>query len=273
MTTYAWTKKQGQYLAFIHNYSVIHGQPPSEADMQRFFGVTPPSVHQMVLKLEERGLISRVPRRARSIHVLVPPEKLPLLVEARRPAVPRANPQAPVYRIKVTLEKSRPPIWRRILVPGDVTLEHLHHILQVAMGWTDSHLHQFIVGGIYFGEPHRDYGSEMHDERRTRLNRITAQAGFEFRYEYDFGDSWQHTLLVEEIAEPEPGQRVPACIEGKRACPPEDVGGVWGYGEFLEAIGDPGHAEHDSYLEWIGGEFDPEAFDLEEVNEVLQEMK
>jgi hypothetical protein len=275
MPEHDWTEKQGQYLAFIYNYSVIHGQPPAEADMQHFFRVTPPTVHQMVLKLEERGFISRVPREARTIQMLVAPEELPILRDSRQTMAKKTTSKAPIYQLKVTLDESKPPIWRRLLVPGDVTLEKLHYIIQVAMGWTNSHLHQFIVGELYFGEPHPDYYDDiqMNDERRFRLKRITKNEGFQFCYEYDFGDSWKHTLLVEKITDPEPGQRVPVCIAGERACPPEDVGGVWGYEMFLEAIGDPDHAEHEMYLEWIGGEFDPEEFDLEKTNEILQELR
>jgi hypothetical protein len=269
-----WTEKQGQYLAFIYNYSVIHGEPPAEADMQSFFGVSPPTVHQMVLKLEELGFISRVPREARTIQVLVAPEKLPILRDSRQTMTKKTVSKAPIYQLKVTLEESKPPIWRRLLVPSDVTLEKLHTIIQVAMGWTNSHLHQFIVDGIYFGEPHPDYDDyvDMQDERRFRLKRITGSEGFKFCYEYDFGDSWMHTLLVEKIVEPEPGQQYPVCLAGKRACPPEDVGSMRGYEEFLEAIGDPDHAEHEDYLEWVGGEFDPEEFDLEETNAMLREL-
>jgi hypothetical protein len=273
MSEHNWTETQGQYLAFIYNYSVIHGRPPAEADMQRFFGVTPPAVHQMVLKLEEKGVISRVPRKARTIQVLVPPEELPMLRDRRETMAKKPASKSPIYQIKVTLDESKPPIWRRLLVPGDVTLEHLHYIIQVAMGWTNSHLHQFIVGQTYIGEPHPDYGFEMQNERRVKLNQVAPREGFKFRYEYDFGDSWLHNLLVEKIVEPEPGQQYPACIKGKRACPPEDVGGVWGYDTFLESIRDPGHPEHQMYREWIGGEFDPEEFDLEETNEILQELR
>ena len=178
--------------------------------------------------------------------------------------------KAQIYQIKVTLDGSKPPIWRRIQVRSDVTLEKFHYILQTVMGWTNSHLHQFIVGGISFGEPYPDYGDTMQDERRMRLNQITASEGFKFKYEYDFGDSWMHTLLVEKVLEPEPGQQYPVCIKGKGACPPEDVGGMWGYYNFLEAVGDPDHPEHEMYLEWIGGEFDPQEFDLEETNEILR---
>lgn len=179
----------------------------------------------------------------------------------------------PIYQIKVTLEDSKPPIWRRVLVRSDVDLETLHYILQVVMGWTNAHLHQFIVGQTYYGEPHPDYGFEMRDERRVRLNLVVPGEGFKFCYEYDFGDGWLHNLLVEKVLSPERGRQYPVCIKGKRACPPEDVGGVWGYDDFLEAIRNPDHPEHEDYLVWVGGEFDPEEFDLDEVNEVLRGLR
>jgi hypothetical protein len=181
--------------------------------------------------------------------------------------------KAPIYQIKVTLNQSKPPIWRRILVPSDVTLEHLHYIIQVAMGWTNSHLHQFIVGrDTYYSEPHPDYFHEVLDERKFRLHQIAPGEKSKFIYEYDFGDSWEHVILVEKVLPHDPEQAYPVCIKGKRACPPEDVGGVWGYLMFLEAIQDPEHPEHEMYLDWIGGEFDPKEFDLEETNEVLREL-
>lgn len=178
---------------------------------------------------------------------------------------------APIYQIKVTLEHSKPPIWRRLLVPSDTLLGDLHHIIQVAFGWENYHLHQFIIGKTYYGEPHPDYFDymEMRDEQEVTLGQIASGKGFKFRYEYDFGDSWMHQILVEKILPPEPDQDYPVCIEGRRACPPEDVGGMWGYESFLEIIQDPDHEEHDQYLEWVGDDFDPEAFDLEEVNEAL----
>ena len=149
-----------------------------------------------------------------------------------------------IYQIKVTLKHSKPPIWRRTQVPGDVNLGRLHRILQVVMGWEDYHLHQFIVGDDYYGEPHPDYevwGPEMRDEGRASLAQIAPGEKAKFLYEYDFGDGWEHELLVEKILPPEPGVDYPRCLKGKRACPPEDVGGVWGYANFLEAISDPGH--------------------------------
>jgi len=174
-----------------------------------------------------------------------------------------------IYQIKVTLRYSKPPIWRRIQVRGDTRLDQLHMILQAVMGWWNAHLHQFVVGNIYYGEPHPDYGFEMRDESRVKLAQVVPHEKAKFVYEYDFGDSWEHELLVEKILPAEKGVRYPRCIKGKRACPPEDVGGVWGYDDFLEAIKDPKHPEHEDMLEWIGDEFDPEEFDLAALNEAL----
>ena len=180
---------------------------------------------------------------------------------------------ADIYQIKVTLRYSKPPIWRRIQVPGDTRLDKLHLILQMVMGWQNYHLHQFIVGNVYYGEPHPDYGFEMKDERKVKLHQLAPAEKSKFVYEYDFGDSWEHELLVEKIMPSEPDVTYPRCIKGKRACPPEDVGGVWGYDDFLAAIQDPDHPEHEDMLEWWGDKFDPDWFDLEEVNEVLGRIR
>ncbi|MHB8573924.1 MAG: plasmid pRiA4b ORF-3 family protein [Dehalococcoidia bacterium] len=180
---------------------------------------------------------------------------------------------APIYQLKVTLRNTRPPIWRRLQVRGNIRLSTLHVILQIAMGWTDSHLHQFIIDGLYYGEPDPDFEPRVMNEQRVRLSDVAPDRGKTFRYEYDFGDSWEHAVLVEAILDPVPRQRYPVCIDGKRACPPEDVGGVWGYAEFLAAIADPQHAEHEEMLEWSGGDFDPTAFDLAAVNQRLATLR
>jgi hypothetical protein len=172
----------------------------------------------------------------------------------------------PTYQIKVTLDDTHPLIWRRILVPGNTTLLKLHDILQIAMGWEDYHLHMYKIEGNIYGNPtydeYGDLGTE--DEANHKLSQVIFDEGQRFTYEYDFGDSWAHTLLVEKILPPEENIRSSLCLKGKRACPPEDVGGVWGYANFLEAIHDSNHPDHEEYMAWIGGEFDPEAFDLEE---------
>jgi hypothetical protein len=267
MSEKQWTEKQGQYLAFIYNYTVIHGEPPAGPDLQDFFGVSGPAVHQMVRRLEERGLISREGGKARTIQVLVPPEELPRLKDRRDTIAPSRVSGGPVYQIRVTLRGIEPPIWRRIQVRSDVTLAELHDILQAVMGWWDYHLHQFTVGALTYSVPHPDDWMDVEDERQVRLREI-ADEGSQFVYEYDFGDGWEHVLDVEKVLEPGPGRGYPVCIEGQRATPPEDVGGIWGYEVYLEAMQDPDHPEHHDYLRWRG-EFDPEAFDLREVNRAL----
>jgi hypothetical protein len=179
-----------------------------------------------------------------------------------------------IYQIKVTLDDTYPPVWRRFQVPANTTLLKLHDILQIVMGWVDYHLHMFTIEGTIYGDPADDEYGDLGtiDESRIKLNQVIHRAGQRFSYEYDFGDSWDHTLLVEKILPPQEGVRYPICLKGKRACPPEDVGGVWGYEKFLEAIRNPDHDEHEEYLTWIGGEFAPEAFDLTDVNARLRSM-
>jgi hypothetical protein len=183
----------------------------------------------------------------------------------------RATPRV-VYQIKVTLKGSKPPIWRRMQVTSETTLVKLHRILQRVMGWEGSHLYQFVIGGIVYGDPGMLGELDVEDARTVTLDTLVRGEKSKFLYEYDFGDSWEHELLVEKILPQEEGKRYPLCLTGKRACPPEDCGGIWGYADFLEAIHDPKHPEHDEMLAWVGGEFDPDAFDLEEVNTQLQSL-
>lgn len=179
----------------------------------------------------------------------------------------------PIYQLKITLRGAKPPIWRRVQVPSDITLGKLHKIIQLAMGWYDCHLHEFEIQGQAYGQPMPDYDLDVRSERNVRLNQVVTGEKFKFAYLYDMGDGWDHQILVEKVLPPDPKVRYPICIKGKRACPPEDCGGIWGYVEFLEAIQDPQHSEHDSMLEWIGGEFDSEAFDLEETNRQLKRIR
>ena len=176
-----------------------------------------------------------------------------------------------IHQIKVMLRGSRPPIWRRFIVQSDVTLYKLHHILQVVMGWTDSHLHQYRIGNTYYGEPNDEFGMRRQNEKRVRLNELLRKPKDRMVYEYDFGDSWDHEILIEKILPMEKGTQYPVCIKGKRACPPEDVGGVWGYSDFLKTIMNPKDPEYEDMLEWADGDFDPELFDVEEVNKRLND--
>jgi hypothetical protein len=178
-----------------------------------------------------------------------------------------------IYQLKVTLRDSKPPIWRRLQVPADIALSDLHWVLQIAMGWTNSHLHQFIIGEEYYTDPRFELEMGEKSTYKARLNQVVPREGDKFAYEYDFGDDWWHDILVEKILPPEPGVHYPICVKGKRACPPEDCGGVWGYDSLLEAIQDAEHPEHDFLLEWVGGAFDPEAFDLDAINHELRRLR
>jgi hypothetical protein len=174
-----------------------------------------------------------------------------------------------IYQLKATILEVKPPVWRRVIVPEDTTLDRLHEILQAAFGWWDYHLHEFEIGGVRYGvDDGEDWGDPPRDERRVRLRNL-VEAGSSFLYVYDFGDYWRHKVVVEKILPARSGVAYPTCIGGRRACPPEDCGGPPGYEGFLEAIGNPAHEEHDSMLEWVGGTFDPNAFDPDDFHHRL----
>lgn len=172
-----------------------------------------------------------------------------------------------MYQVRVTLKDTRPAVWRRILVPADITLGPMHEMLQAAMGWRGGHGHQFRVAGKRFGEPKADPGEgpdgTVADESLLTLSQATLGGIQAIDYEYDPGDVWLHTLRVEKVTSSRetPGS-FPLCTAGAGACPPEDVGGASGYESFLWALAHPNHLDHDRYVEWVGGKFDPERFDL-----------
>ena len=208
-----------------------------------------------------------------------------------------------IMHLRITLNDTKPPIWRQVAAPSDIILGELHEVIQIAMGWTDSHMHQFVLhnkapkprpqetaqpfrqdarDGKFFdrmagrrmfvtkqtpwGDP-TDMDGE--DENAVTLEEICPNVKSKLIYEYDFGDGWKHTIEVKKIVAPEPGAEYPLCLAGKMACPPEDCGGVWGYYELIEAIADPKHEDHQELLDWVGGQLDPAAFDLEQVNATL----
>lgn len=166
------------------------------------------------------------------------------------------------HQLKVTLRGVRPPIWRRVVVDGGESLHHLHDVIQAAFGWYDSHLHEFDIDGEHYGIPHEDDWTPVRDERRVSIGEI-AGAG-KIRYTYDFGDNWEHDVIVEKSLPAGEAATVPDCIGGSRACPPEDCGGPWGYTELLKILADPDHPEHAErveWLDWIGRSgLDPDAF-------------
>jgi len=200
---------------------------------------------------------------------------------SRRPAAQRALPGgltallAADLQLRIELMHIEPHVWRRVIVPETVTLAKLHQILQAAMGWTDSHLHEYVIARKHYGTPDPDWPTEepLHDERRVQLKPFIEARVRRFTYLYDFGDSWEHEITVEDLMLPkDTGPRI-VCTAGENACPPEDVGGEGGYASFLEAIADPQHEEHQEMLDWIGYPFDPRAFDLNTVNQRLARIK
>ena len=176
----------------------------------------------------------------------------------------------PIYQLRIDIYDAKPPIWRRVLVKDTTTLGELHEIIQIVMDWGGHHLHQFETGEReYYGIPHPDDWYPMLDERKYKLKDIIPAEKYKFSYLYDFGDGWEHIILVEKILPLDSEKKYPLCIKGKLACPPDDVGGIWGYYHLLDAITDPKHKEHDMYKDWLGYDFDPTEFDMEEINRRL----
>jgi hypothetical protein len=176
-----------------------------------------------------------------------------------------------LYELKVVVNRIDPPIWRLIQVPPRTSLRRLHKILQVAMGWTNSHLHMFKVDGREYGEPDPEYDFEVLDEAKLTLEKIFAGGKKSFQYEYDMGDSWLHDITLKRQIESEDIKA--GCIAGARACPPEDCGGPMGYYDLLVALSDSEHEDHESMLEWVGGKFDPNAFDPAAVDRALKRLR
>ena len=280
--------KQGQYLAFIHAYTEGFGFPPAESEIAKAMKVSPPSVNQMMKTLERKSLIRRRAGVPRSVEILVSPDVIPkwkkritatqkvwVRVDPTERSTGRSKGKAIAYRFKITLKDTRPPIWRRIETK-DVTLEKLHELTQTAMGWTNSHLHQFEIGDTRYTDPRfmehawDDFGAISY--AGVRVSDLVSQHGTKLRidYEYDFGDGWQHSIALEKVTDAERGVRYPRCIDGDRACPPEDVGGVWGFADFVEAITNSDHERHEEFLEW-NGPFDPTDFDAKKATRRMKE--
>ncbi len=178
-----------------------------------------------------------------------------------------------IYQLKVTLLGTKPPIWRRILVPAALTLAKLHSVLQISMGWDDEHMHEFRAGQRRFGRPEPAdpflRNSRVESGRTVPLSAVLQKAGAKMIYTYDLGDSWEHSVLLEKRQDPEPNTIYPICIDGQLACPPEDCGGVPGYYDLLDAFADPSHPRHEEVCDWIGEKFNPEEFSCDKVNRLL----
>lgn len=175
------------------------------------------------------------------------------------------------YLLEIQMVDIEPTIWRRFVVPASITLDRLHDVIQIVMGWSDSHLHEFLIGKKRYTE-YPEYKEDGLECGRYRLGELLKQKGRTFGYSYDFGDGWEHELVLLDSRYLNHEQQFElACLEGERACPPEDVGGVPGYEDFCKVLKDPNHEEHESYMEWAGGDFDSERFDADAVN--LELMK
>jgi hypothetical protein len=191
----------------------------------------------------------------------------------RPPARPASLPAGDIYQLKITLRGvSKPPVWRRIGVPAGLTLDVLHEVIQQAMGWEDGHMHVFSTPRGEYGIPDSELGHA--NERKVTLAQVLARPGARMSYTYDFGDDWEHDIVLEKVLPPEAGGGV-SCLAGKGACPPEDCGGPWGYASLKETLADPDHEEHEDLLDWLGldsaADFDPADFRLDEVNARLSQ--
>jgi hypothetical protein len=190
----------------------------------------------------------------------------------------KASSPPQVYRLHLSLLETEPLIWRRLQVPANITLRRLHDVFQVAMGWTDSHLHEFTVDGQHIGmtEPEAEPPATLRDDRRTTLEEIAPGAGSEFTYNYDFGDDWNHRVVIESIDNAGAAAARALCLDGTGACPPEDCGGPHAYEHLLKLLNGPRRPSNEAdreILEWLGGDFDPAEFDLEVVNEQLGKLR
>ncbi|NOY49079.1 MAG: plasmid pRiA4b ORF-3 family protein [Chlorobi bacterium] len=178
------------------------------------------------------------------------------------------------YQIQIGLKGSKPKIWRRILVPSDLLLSDFHKIIQTTMGWTNSHLHQFIKNRTFYLQRMAD--DDLWDDldnvdySKMKISDLLKKEKDKIIYEYDFGDSWEHDIILEKIEKNGVNEIIPTCLTGKNNCPPEDCGGIWGYSNLLEILKHPEHEEYEEYVEWLGGEFDPKYFDKNEINKMLK---
>ncbi|MDK9705558.1 MAG: UPF0149 family protein [Desulforhopalus sp.] len=209
-----------------------------------------------------------------------PPKKKAKIIKVDFPkhGSKRPAPTAPVFQLKISLQGLKPPVWRRVQVPGNTTLARLHKVIQLCMGWTDSHMHEFLIDGNRYCMPDPDDFSDDdagENEAKFTLESLQDKILAGFLYVYDFGDDWLHTITVEKVLAPDAGKDYPLLLAGKRACPPEDVGGVPGFLHLLEVLDNPEDEEYADLIDWLDEEYDPARFGKEEIaliNVVLEEV-
>jgi len=248
-----------RFTAMISSALVLFNQPGEEEGEG-----SPDSIANMIPLLDEA-----IDRLSDQLLESAPKNK-PKVKAAKK------NDRQEIYQLKISLKGSKPPIWRRILIPAEMELIDLHDAIQASMGWDGYHLHQFKQGNtFYLPEPDDEFtgfgGFDTEDSSGVRIDQLLRTEKDKIEYEYDFGDSWDHEVLLEKVLEPAAGAVYPVCVKGKGACPPEDCGGLWGYYFLLEILGDPEDEEHEGMLAWAGGPIDPAAFDLDEANARLRE--
>jgi len=183
--------------------------------------------------------------------------------------VPNLKNSEVLFELRIDLKGARPPIWRRVLVPPEYHLGELHTVIQLAMGWQESHLHEFEVRGVTYSREDFELDDDPPDESSITVAQAFARGKGRIDYIYDFGDYWQHSVVFEGKVPRNSVPQIPYCSAGKRHCPPEDVGSLSGFAQFLDIIADPEHEERDEYLEWCGGSFDPAVFDRDSANREL----
>lgn len=179
-----------------------------------------------------------------------------------------------ILQLKIHLRGSKPPIWRRILVKDSTKLGNLHEIIQIAMGWTDTHLHSFSYQGQEYGipDPEFDFGYEVKNENRYKISSLLKYPKDKITYTYDFGDNWEHIITLEEILDECKESFLPVCTTGKKASPPENCGGIHGYYDMLDDLKDGDNEDYEEIREWLGEDFNPDFFDINEINEALKAM-
>ncbi len=182
-----------------------------------------------------------------------------------------------IVQIRISLRDIEPPVWRRVQVPVDFSLRHLHDVIQAVMDWLDYHLHQFEIGDKLYGQPEifgDDHaGPKLYSDRNTRLAQLIERGVERFTYTYDFGDDWRHDIEFERTLEAQAGIEYPILVAGERQCPPDDCGGPPGFAEFVDALSDPAHPAHEELMDWYGEPFDPEDMNLVAVEAMLSRIR